>query len=116
MRVFLSVLFFVLFACQPALVEDENFLANLMKQDPKNFQNILDKADTLQIQIIYTQINRDSINRPNFKSFYFRADSNQYFYPASTVKLPMLLVGTRKDKIPTAAGYQNRQVHPYFSR
>jgi Beta-lactamase enzyme family len=96
MRVFLSVFFLVLIACQPPLVEDENFLANLMKRDAKKFQNILNNADTLQVQIIYTQINRDSINRPNFKSFYFRADSNNYFYPASTVKLPMVLLALEK--------------------
>lgn len=114
MRVFLSVLFFVLFACQPALVEDENFLGNLMKRDPKNFQNILDHADTLQIQIIYTQINRDSINRPNFKSFYFRADSNQYFYPASTVKLPMLLLALEKIKSLQQQGVKIDKFTPIF--
>lgn len=96
MRVFSLALFLTLISCQPVLVEDESLLTNLMKRDPTNFQSILDNADTLQIQIIYTQINRDSINRPNFKSFYFRADSNQYFYPASTVKLPMVLLALEK--------------------
>ena len=50
----------------------------------------------MEVQIIYTQINRDSLNRPAFKSFYFHIDSTKYFYPASTVKLPMTLLAFEK--------------------
>lgn len=93
----LPLLFLLLLAsCSAPIVEDEFLVENLMRREPKKFKYFLQNADTLQIQIIYTQINRDSINRPNFKSFYFRADSNQYFYPASTVKLPMLLLALEK--------------------
>jgi hypothetical protein len=95
-RVFLSFSLLLIGACTAPLVENELFLENLMQRDPRSFKYILENADTLQIQIIYTQINRDSINRPNFRSFYFRADSNRYFYPASTVKLPMLLLALEK--------------------
>lgn len=95
-RVFLSLFLLAIAGCTPPLVENEFFLDNLMQRDPRSFKYILENADTLQIQIIYTQINRDSINRPNFKSFYFRVDSNRYFYPASTVKLPMLLLALEK--------------------
>ncbi len=95
-RVLLSLFLLFVSGCTPPLVEDEFFLENLMQRDPHSFKSILENADTLQVQIIYTQINRDSINRPNFKSFYFRVDSNRYFYPASTVKLPMLLLALEK--------------------
>lgn len=86
----------ILFSCELPLKEDENFLVSLMEREPKKFQYILDHRDSLEVQIIYTQINRDSINRPNFKSFYFNVDSSHYFYPASTVKLPMLLLALEK--------------------
>ncbi|MFM8741699.1 MAG: serine hydrolase [Cytophagales bacterium] len=85
-----------------------------MKREPKKFQYFLDHADTLQIQIIYTQINRDSINRPNFKSFYFRTDSNRYFYPASTVKLPMLLLALEKIKALQQQGFKVDRFTPIF--
>jgi hypothetical protein len=33
---------------------------------------------------------------PNFRTFYFNVDSNRYFYPASTVKLPIVLLSLEK--------------------
>ncbi|HCW07923.1 MAG TPA: hypothetical protein DGG95_11235 [Cytophagales bacterium] len=83
-------------ACSPRLVENDAFVENLMKTRPAKFKKILRQKDTLGIQIIYTQINRDSSNRPTFKSFYFNVDSTQYFYPASTVKLPLVLLALEK--------------------
>jgi hypothetical protein len=76
--------------------EDDQFLKNLMKQKPEEFQSILKNYKALEVQIIYTQINRDANNRPSFKSFYFNVDSTKYFYPASTVKLPMVLLALEK--------------------
>jgi hypothetical protein len=67
----------------------------MMKQSRK-LKPILKKKDTLEVQIIYTQINRDAQNKPSFKSFYFHVDSTHYFYPASTVKLPMVLLALEK--------------------
>ncbi|MBI1769048.1 MAG: serine hydrolase [Bacteroidetes bacterium] len=67
-----------------------------MKRHPAKFKKIIRDKDTLEVQIIYTQINRDSLNRPVFKSFYFHVDSTKYFYPASTIKLPMTLLALEK--------------------
>lgn len=90
---FLSIVFLI--SCNSPLIEDELFLQNLMKRNPTEFDSILSN-DSLEVQIIYTQINRDSINRPNFKSFYYHVDSTNYFYPASTVKLPQVLLALEK--------------------
>lgn len=49
-----------------------------------------------KVQIIYTQIDRDEKNNPNFKTFEFQVDQNNYFYPASTVKLPAALFALQK--------------------
>ena len=94
--VMLLILSSILSACQPQLREDKNLLVNLMKRQPNQFREYLNKKDTLEIQIIYTRINRDATNKPTFKSFYFNVDSNRYFYPASTVKLPMVLLALEK--------------------
>ncbi|GCC53580.1 hypothetical protein SanaruYs_38250 [Chryseotalea sanaruensis] len=67
-----------------------------MKSKPDKFQQILDSSDFYEVQIIYTQVNRDLENKPSFKSFYFNLDSGQYFYPASTVKLPAVLLALEK--------------------
>ncbi len=85
-----------LVSCAHRVVENQWLVENLMKQRLHRFGKILKQKDTLEVQIIYTQINRDSLNRPHFRSFYFHIDSTTYFYPASTVKLPLVLLALEK--------------------
>lgn len=58
--------------------------------------HILNEPDSFHYQLIYTRIDRDRNNVPNFKNFYLHVDSNEYFNPASTVKLPTALVALEK--------------------
>jgi hypothetical protein len=76
--------------------QDDELLVHLMLRQPERFHYLIDHKDSLEIQIIYTQINRDANNLPKFRSFYFNIDSNRYFYPASTVKLPIVLLSLEK--------------------
>lgn len=79
---------FTLFSCQ--------------SKAPKPFENIPDEYAVLQgvlknpekyqVQIIYTQIDRDENKRPHFTDFYYRLNNETYFYPASTVKLPVAIL------------------------
>lgn len=94
---FLVILMLGLFtACSRLPKEDALLLENLMKSKPEQFQHILDSADFYEVQVIYTQINRDHENQPTFKTFSFNLDSSRYFYPASTVKLPAVLLALEK--------------------
>lgn len=45
---------------------------------------------------MYTQIDRDAQNKPHFKTFTYRLKPHEYFYPASTVKLPAALLALEK--------------------
>jgi len=73
------------------------FLENLIRSNASAFLNdVLNQPDTFQYQIIYTQIDRDKHNLPHFKNHYFNVDRNRYFNPASTVKLPTVLVALEK--------------------
>jgi hypothetical protein len=83
-------------ACASRITENPLLLENMMKRHPWKFKNIIKNKDTLGVQIIYTQINRDSVNHPHFRSFYFHVDSTNYFYPASTVKLLIILLALEK--------------------
>ncbi|HEX5168316.1 MAG TPA: serine hydrolase [Cyclobacteriaceae bacterium] len=67
-----------------------------MKQNSDQFNDIIKNPALYEVQIIYTQINRDANNQPHFKTFYFNTDSNRYFYPASTVKLPAVMLALEK--------------------
>ncbi len=99
MRAFSFYLFLLVLyqpVCTAQVKEDANLLLHLLQQSPSKFRYILDHRKQLEIQIIYTQINRDANNRPTFKSFYFNVDSTNYFYPASTIKLPLVLLSLEK--------------------
>jgi hypothetical protein len=72
------------------------FLDSLLRTQHSNFDSILANVEQYRVQILYTQINRDARNRPVFKHFSYRLDPNAYFYPASTVKLPVALAALEK--------------------
>jgi len=67
-----------------------------MKKYPEYFGNILQNRDSLRVQIIYTQINRSAQNKPSFTNYYFDVNDSDYFYPASTVKMPVALLALQK--------------------
>ncbi|WP_167516755.1 serine hydrolase [Hydrotalea flava] len=73
-----------------------NFIETLMQQHPSQFSAILQNRQAYNIQIIYTQINRDKNNQPIFKEFHFNTSNNNYFYPASTVKMPIAFLALEK--------------------
>lgn len=52
--------------------------------------------ERFQLQLIYTQIDRDEDNHPAFTTHYLGVDSNLYFYPASTVKMPAAFLALEK--------------------
>jgi hypothetical protein len=64
-------------------------LDTLLSRLPVDCQLILSERDRFNVQILYTQINRDERNRPRFTTFAYHVDPQRYFYPASLVKLPL---------------------------
>lgn len=72
------------------------FLESLMQQYPQYFDDILKRKDYLNVQVIFTQINRQANGVPNLTHHYFNVDPGKYFYPASTVKLPIVLLALQK--------------------
>lgn len=56
----------------------------------------MQEPDKYRIQVIYTQIDRDAENRPTFTTYSYRVNAGEYFYPASTVKLPTALLALEK--------------------
>jgi hypothetical protein len=75
---------------------DSDLLVQLMEAQPAKFNRFLQQKDSLEIQILYTQIDRDSVNKPVFRTYAFNEDPDRYFYPASTVKLPLVLLSLEK--------------------
>lgn len=75
-------------ACQtnePVLFEEglENY---------PTLKKVLRDTSKYQVQILYTQIDRNEHGNPLFTDYSFNLNDNHYFYPASTVKLPIALL------------------------
>ncbi|CAN5149239.1 hypothetical protein BH20BAC1_BH20BAC1_10400 [soil metagenome] len=71
-------------------------IRELLEKHPAYFGELLKQLNRRNIQIIYTQIDRDENNNPRFTDHTFYPDSIQYFYPASTVKLPTAILALQK--------------------
>lgn len=72
-----------------------NFLNDLLKQYPDYFQSVLSNPDN-RVQIIYSQIDRSKKGTPVFTDHYLNVSDSSYFYPASTVKLPIAILALQK--------------------
>ncbi|MEN8122223.1 MAG: serine hydrolase [Bacteroidota bacterium] len=73
-----------------------NPLDEILSQNDSLLRKFADQPDKYELQIIYTQINRDNANVPDFTDFNYQLDSSVYFYPASTVKIPVAFLALEK--------------------
>lgn len=74
----------------------DTFIHNLLGKYPQFFDSIVLQKEKLGIQIIYTRIDRSKKGRPQFTDHFYGNDSRRYFYPASTVKLPVAILALQK--------------------
>jgi hypothetical protein len=75
---------------------DTLLIEKLMRQHPEHFSGILNHPQKNQVQVLYTQVSRDSKNKPSFKTFSYNLNDQHYFYPASTVKLASVIFALEK--------------------
>ena len=91
MRSILSISLFslLLLACQPKeLIPFEDGLEDF----PILRRGVEQTVNKYQVQILYTQIERNEHGNPLMTDFAFNLDDEKYFYPASTVKLPVAIL------------------------
>ncbi|RZL15827.1 MAG: hypothetical protein EOO62_02920, partial [Hymenobacter sp.] len=74
---------------------DSPLLDSLLRTNPA-LTKVLSHPATYQLQLIYTQINRDAHNVPHFTQHTYHLNPRQYFNPASLVKLPVALLALEK--------------------
>ena len=90
-----TLLALALAGCTPETDWDGSLEA-LLEARPDDFGTVMQDPGKYRLQIIYTQIDRDENNLPSFTSYTYRLDDTEYFYPASTVKLPTALLALEK--------------------
>ena len=87
-RILLLAVFSSLLSC------NSNPIELVLKSDPYLKEIIKDKED-YEIQVMLTKINHDN-TKIDFQNYQYQHDENQYFYPASTIKLPIVVLTLKK--------------------
>ncbi len=77
--------------------ETDRFIENILLKNSDSLERvILQNPAKYKLQIVYTQIDRDKNNHPKFTTYSYRTGLNEYFYPASTVKLYSVALSLEK--------------------
>ncbi|MFC1683345.1 serine hydrolase [Candidatus Zixiibacteriota bacterium] len=80
----------------PARGEEGGVIDQLLGSRPDLFGPVLENLDKHEVQILYTQIDRDAGNKPRFRTHSYRLAPGAYFYPASSIKLPAAVLALEK--------------------
>ena len=95
MRLFFAGIF-ILLTISLWAQDRENPLAAILKSEDTLISKVMNHAEAHELQIIYTQIDRDTSGNAVFKTYRFPEDPKAYFYPASSVKLPIVIFAMEK--------------------
>ncbi len=102
MKLTLLSVFILAIACRSTMQTIEsspdpgkNTLVELL-QSNKEMQRFIQNKEELNLQVIYTKIDRNPKGEPHFTDYLFNVDAGKYFYPASTVKMPVAFLALEK--------------------
>ncbi|MBU2527400.1 MAG: class A beta-lactamase-related serine hydrolase [Bacteroidetes bacterium] len=108
MRLLLICFLLLLTACQ---TENQNPIEAILAANPDLAE--IAQNSKYEVQILYSDIIRqgDSVS---FKDYSFRLDADQYYYPASTVKMPVAVLALEKLKLLRQSGIEMHRETPYI--
>ena len=86
------VLLIIIFGCK----KSENPFDFILNSKIPEIRKIKNNLSNHEVQILYSSIQRDSLGKPLFEEFSYNLDKNYYYYPASTVKLPISILAIQK--------------------
>jgi len=65
-------------------------------KEDKFLRKIIKDKDNYEIQILYTEVSKNKLGQTEFSNFQFQLNDEKYFYPASTIKLPITVMALSK--------------------
>lgn len=74
----------------------DSLLDSLMATQPSWFGPVLRDRDNNRVQILYSRIDRRSDGQPIFTDYSYHLTDSLYYYPASTVKLPVAALALQR--------------------
>lgn len=90
-----SLLLYIAIGCAPKQSDPENPLEKAIQSEHPKIKPVIDSAAHYQVQIMLSTIKRDN-NGVKFTDYQFGVNDSNYFYPASSVKLPISLLALEK--------------------
>ena len=75
---------------------NKNILQETLTSQKEKIRSVMEKPEEFELQIIYTEIIRDDNHQVKFKDYTYNLNAKNYFYPASTVKLPIAVLALEK--------------------
>jgi len=88
--------------------QSDNPLPKIISSMESKFSDVVRNPKKHKLQILYTQIDREGANEPIFKTYSFGLDTNDYFYPASAIKLPIAVLAIEKANLLKEVNVHNR--------
>lgn len=93
MRFLVLFVFIFSIACSQT---EKNPLEKALASGNKKISIVTDSLEQHEVQILFTEVQRDNKNNISFKDYEFQVNDNNYFYPASTVKFPTAILALEK--------------------
>ena len=90
----IAVFVLILISCTNQEAKDP--LREIINSLHGKYSEVLANRQDYGLQVLYTQIDRDQNNNPHWRTWSYNVDSSVYFYPASTIKLPVALLALEK--------------------
>ena len=75
---------------------NDDLVASLMATHPDWFDTVVNNKTAFNVQIIYSEIDRHRNGKARFTDHHFNLRPDDYFYPASTVKLPIAILALQR--------------------
>ena len=88
------LLFVSLFFLQGCFFKHDPLISAL-NEDEFTRKFVKDK-EKYEIQILYTEVSKNTLGQTEFTDFQFQLNDQKYFYPASTIKLPITVMALSK--------------------
>ncbi|MDH7447149.1 serine hydrolase [Aquimarina sp. 2201CG14-23] len=90
-----SIIIICIFATSCA---KKNPLEEVLYSDTPRIKNVMQNIEKHEVQILYSQIDKDENGKVTFTDYEFNVSDSTYFYPASTVKFPIAIIALEKIK------------------
>ena len=87
-KLFFSLLPVVFLSCS----SEHNQIELILKDPNPLIKSVYQNNEKHNLQILYTEIKKDSAGHPELIEHQFQVDDTKYFYPASTMKLPIVVL------------------------